>query len=65
MTARLMAVGLLTGSVLVGCGDPCARLAPPTPAEQQAAQGGVEVEKELRGGYECVVEDGRWQQDAD
>lgn len=70
------ALGVIVSSVAImavaGCGNGqqiCDRLAPPTPIEIQASNGGAEVERTvdgtgLQGDTECELENGRWTYDA-
>ena len=57
-----LVTALLTG----GCnaGNPCASMAPPTPAELAAAQQGADIERAVAGG-ECDLENGVWIYDKD
>lgn len=59
-------------SVLLGAGScepPCAKLAPPTAEQVKLTEQGLEIERELANGTECVVsvsDDGKtasWQPD--
>ena len=55
---KILPVIAIFGSVFLtagACEDPCTKMAPPSPAEIQAAQDGAEIERELSNGVECEL----------
>lgn len=57
----LIPVFALLATLTTGCSTnpPCEKLPAPSQVEQEAARGGAEVEREIKGA-ECVVVGDRW-----